>query len=112
MSTLQLARGDARHALLAAVGLSANAAEQTSFSALVAQRAHVQIDPLDPFGNNADLVAMARGGEFLRGCARPDERTFEHYAKERCFLPREAFPFYRALASHRPDFRARTVPAS
>ena len=59
----------------------------------------VQLDPLDAIGTNADLVAMAR----VRGVRRGDVyasllpgHAFEHFAKERCLLPPDAFPHYRA----------------
>lgn len=58
----------------------------------------IQLDPLDPMGTNADLVAMAR----VRGIGRGDiyrhlypGHAFEHFAKERCLLPASAFPSYR-----------------
>ncbi len=58
----------------------------------------VQLDPLDAIGTNADLVAMAR----VRGVRRGDVyasllpgHAFEHFAKERCLLPPDAFPHYR-----------------
>jgi hypothetical protein len=60
---------------------------------------HVQLDPLDVIGTNADLVALAR----VDGIGRGDVyrhlypgHAFEHWAKERCLLPPSAFPRYRA----------------
>jgi uncharacterized protein YcaQ len=62
----------------------------------------VQLDPLEPIGSQADLVALAR----LDGLARGDVyrgllpgHAFEHYAKERCLLPADAFPQYRRRAT-------------
>ncbi len=59
---------------------------------------HIQLDPLDVLGTNADLVAMAR----IDGLSRGDVyrmlmpgHAFEHFAKERCLLPKAAFPWYR-----------------
>jgi hypothetical protein len=59
----------------------------------------IQLDPLDPLGTNADLVALAR----VDGIAKGDVyrhllpgHAFEHFAKERCLLPARAFPWYRA----------------
>jgi uncharacterized protein YcaQ len=59
---------------------------------------HIQLDPLDVLGTNADLVAMAR----IEGLKKGDVyrhllsgHAFEHFAKERCLLPRRAFPWYR-----------------
>ena len=58
----------------------------------------IQLDPLDVLGTNADLVVMAR----VDGVARGDvwrhlfpQHAFEHFAKERCILPKGAFPYYR-----------------
>lgn len=78
----------------------------------------VQLDPLDPMGTNADLVALARVNEIERGDvyrASLGGHGFEHYAKERCLLPASAFPFYRDRAAHDPWWRLnakmRQVPA-
>jgi len=66
--------------------------------ALVARLRAIQLDPLDPLGTNADLVALAR----VDGIAKGDVyrhllpgHAFEHFAKERCLLPASAFPWYR-----------------
>lgn len=59
---------------------------------------HIQLDPLDPLGTNADLVAMARIPDLDRGDvyrALGDGHAFEHFAKMRCLLPARAFPWYR-----------------
>lgn len=68
----------------------------------------IQLDPLDPWGTNADLVALAR----LDGLRKGDlfrhvypGHAFEHFAKERCLLPAEAFPFYRSQAAQTPWWR-------
>ena len=60
----------------------------------------IQLDPLDVIGTNADLVVMAR----VDGVGRGDvwrhlfpEHAFEHFAKERCILPADAFPWYRRV---------------
>lgn len=67
--------------------------------ALLARLRCIQLDPLDPLGTNADLVALAR----VDGIAKSDVyrhllpgHAFEHFAKERCLLPASAFPWYRA----------------
>jgi uncharacterized protein YcaQ len=67
--------------------------------ALLARLRCIQLDPLDPLGTNADLVALAR----VDGIAKGDVYrhllpgfAFEHFAKERCLLPADAFPWYRA----------------
>ena len=55
-------------------------------------------------GTNADLVALAR----VDGIAVGDVfrhllpgHAFEHYAKERCLLPPDAFPYYRDRGTDR-----------
>jgi uncharacterized protein len=70
--------------------------------ALLGRLRCIQLDPLDPLGTNADLVALAR----VDGIARGDVyrhllpgHAFEHFAKERCLLPASAFPYYRAEAA-------------
>ena len=76
--------------------------------ALLRSRRCIQLDPLDRIGTNADLVAMAR----LDGVRRGDVyrhllpgHGFEHFAKERCLLPPEAFPQYRDRAVQTPWWR-------
>lgn len=57
----------------------------------------IQLDPLDMIGTNADLVVMARVDDVARGDVWRHlfpRRAFEHFAKERCILPAEAFPYY------------------
>ncbi|MEM7153619.1 MAG: winged helix DNA-binding domain-containing protein [Myxococcota bacterium] len=68
----------------------------------------IQLDPLDPMGTNADLVALARvddieRGDVYRACL--SGHGFEHFAKERCLLPASAFPFYREEAAANPWWR-------
>lgn len=71
--------------------------------ALLDRLRHIQLDPLDPIGTNADLVALARVDGLARGdVARhlgPDatgaSASFEHFAKVRCILPASSFPAYR-----------------
>ncbi|WP_242343848.1 DNA glycosylase AlkZ-like family protein [Anaeromyxobacter terrae] len=87
--------------------------------ALLARLRCIQLDPLDPLGTNADLVALAR----MDGIAKGDVyrhllpgHAFEHFAKERCLLPASAFPWYRAeLAIEAPWWshaeRLRRLPA-
>ncbi len=68
----------------------------------------IQLDPLDPMGTNADLVALARVDEIERGDvyrASLMGHGFEHFAKERCILPASAFPFYRDQAAQTPWWR-------
>ena len=87
--------------------------------ALLPRLRHIQLDPLDPLGTNADLVALAR----VDGIGKGDVyrhllpgHAFEHFAKERCLLPAYAFPWYRAeLAVEAPWWshaeRLRRLPA-
>ena len=68
----------------------------------------IQLDPLDPMGTNADLVALARVDDIERGDvyrASLRGHGFEHFAKERCLLPASAFPFYRDQAAQTPWWR-------
>jgi uncharacterized protein YcaQ len=68
----------------------------------------VQLDPLDPWGTNADLVAFARVDGLRRGDVFRHVypgHAFEHFAKERCLLPAEAFPWYRDRAAETPWWR-------
>lgn len=58
----------------------------------------IQLDPLDVIGTNADLVVMARVDGVERGAVWRHlfpRRAFEHFAKERCILPADVFPYYR-----------------
>jgi uncharacterized protein YcaQ len=58
----------------------------------------IQLDPLDAIGTNADLVVMARVDDVKRGDVWRHlfpGHAFEHFAKERCILPADAFPYYR-----------------
>ena len=58
----------------------------------------IQLDPLDMIGTNADLVVMARADEVSRGDVWRHlfpRYAFEQFAKERCILPADAFPYYR-----------------
>jgi uncharacterized protein YcaQ len=75
---------------------------------LLRQLRCIQLDPLNPLGTNADLVVLAR----VRGVRRGDvydallpAHAFEHFAKERCLLPAEAFAWYRLRAAEAPWWR-------
>jgi uncharacterized protein len=99
-----LSDDDARRWLLHASGLST---PHASLEGLLAERRCVQLDPLDPIGANADLVAMARtdATEGALFDAVWPGGGFEHYAKERCLLPASAFPYYRDRAKADPHWR-------
>jgi uncharacterized protein YcaQ len=74
---------------------------------LLRERRCIQLDPLDRIGTNADLVALARIAGIRRGDVHQHlrGRAFEHFAKERCLLPAEAFPYYRHQAAETPWWR-------
>lgn len=68
----------------------------------------VQIDPLDPMGTNADLVALARVDGIVRGDVYRHllpGHAFEHFAKERCLIVTRAFPYWRDQAIETPWWR-------
>ena len=97
--TMILDRAAARAYLLGHLGLTAPLGRGArGVRATLARLGCIQLDPLDPMGTNADLVALAR----VDGLAVGDVyrhllggHAFEHYAQERCLLPAEAFPYYR-----------------
>ncbi|MEM6955655.1 MAG: crosslink repair DNA glycosylase YcaQ family protein [Myxococcota bacterium] len=76
-------------------------------AALLDRLRMIQLDPLDPMGTNADLVAMARLRNYPRGQVLKDGYAvgFEHFAKERCLLHFSAFDHYARVAPNRPNFR-------
>lgn len=70
----------------------------------------IQLDPLDPMGQNADLVVMARVDGLRRGDVYRHllpGHAFEHFAKERCLLPASSFPQYRRQAAETAWWRLR-----
>lgn len=114
-----LTRAEARRWMLGHLGLRRvqPATGAAGVRALLGQLRCIQLDPLDPIGTNADLVALAR----VDGIARGDVyrhllpgHAFEHYAKERCLLPAMAFPYYRdhLVKNHwwTQEVRAKRVP--
>jgi uncharacterized protein YcaQ len=90
---------DARRRLVAHHGLARDIGKgPRGVRAVLRKLRCIQLDPLDVIGTNADLVVMAR----VDGARRGDVwrhlfpgHAFEHFAKERCILPAEAFPWYR-----------------
>lgn len=86
--------------------------------ALLDELGCIQLDPLDPLGTNADLVAMARLPDVALGEVYRDiyANAFEHFAKVRCLLPASAFPYYRAKSVEaewwRTKTRRRKVPSA
>ena len=104
---ITLTDDEARRWLLHATGLDG---PRRPLDGLLARRRCIQLDPLDPVGCNADLVAMARtparvGELFDHLWPGGRGQAFEHYAKERCLLTPAAFPAYRALVAARPAWR-------
>lgn len=76
--------------------------------ALLKKLQYIQLDPLDPFGTNADLVSLARVDAIRRGDVYKfllPGYAFEHFAKERCMLPADAFPMYRDQSAETPWWR-------
>src|SRR5688572_22897487 len=98
-STRTLKRDEARDFLLSHLGLRrAVGRGARGVRSMLELLGCVQLDPLDPMGTNADLVALARVdgikvGDVYRHLL--PGHAFEHYAKERCILPASAFPYYR-----------------
>jgi len=108
-----LAPDEARARLVSHLGLAAPAfpTGAAGVRAMLRRLRHVQLDPLDAIGTNADLVALAR----VDGIARGDVyrhlypgHAFEHWAKERCLLPASAFPHYRQQPRETPWWRTAT----
>lgn len=65
---------------------------------MLSQMRCIQLDPLSPMGTSPDMVALARCDLFRCGdlfALLFPGGCFEHFAKERCLLPPDAFPFYR-----------------
>lgn len=117
---VEISPEEARPYLVGQLGLGAAdlPAGADGVRALLRRLRCIQLDPLDVIGTNADLVALAR----VDGIARGDVykhlfpgHAFEHFAKERCLLPVDAFPYYRERAAETPwwglDERLRRLPA-
>ncbi len=108
----ELAPDEARRFLVSHLGLARHRPKRgpTAIREMLSSLGCVQLDPLDPIGTNADLVTLAR----VRGAARGDVYTsllpghaFEHFAKERCLLPPDAFPYYRSRMVETPWWRSK-----
>lgn len=100
MTAVTLSRERARRLLVAHHGLDRNLGRGARGVRAVLERLRcIQLDPLDAIGANADLVVMARVEDARRGDVWRHlfpRHAFEHFAKERCILPADAFPWYRA----------------
>ena len=94
-----LSLAEARRRLVAHLGLARSAGRGARGVRAVLERLRcIQLDPLDVIGTNADLVVMARVDDVMRGDVWRHlfpRHAFEHFAKERCILPADAFPYYR-----------------
>jgi uncharacterized protein YcaQ len=115
-----LSRDDARRFLVGHLGLRAAVGEGVDATRAVLRRlGYIQLDPLDPIGTNADLVAMARVDGLSRGDvyrALLPGYAFEHFAKERCLIRADWFPRWRDAAAlpswWRSSDRARRLPGT
>lgn len=96
---ITLSRKEARRLLVLHHGLARPLGRGARGTRAVLERLRcIQLDPLDVIGTNADLVVMARVDDAGRGDVWQHlfpRRAFEHFAKERCILPAEAFAWYR-----------------
>lgn len=96
---ITLSAAEARRKLVAHLGLAGVVGRGARGTRAVLERLRcIQLDPLDAIGTNADLVVMARVDGVQRGDVWRHlfpQHAFEHFAKERCILPAEAFPYYR-----------------
>jgi len=99
MTAVALSRETARRLLVAHHGLDRNLGRGARGVRAVLERLRcIQLDPLDVIGTNADLVIMARVDDARRGDVWRHlfpHHAFEHFAKERCILPADSFPWYR-----------------
>ena len=117
---VNLSKREARHFMLSHHRLNrfSYPADRAGLARLLADARCIQIDPLSPMGTSPDLAAAARCENYKVGdlfrLLLPGE-AFEHFAKERCLLPPEAFPYYRDRAAETPWWRlherAKRVPA-
>lgn len=107
---IRLTREEARQYLLGQLRLNepAKPSGAEGVRTLLRELRCIQLDPLDPLGTNADLVVLARVDKVRRGdlfqYVYPGY-AFEHFAKERCLLPAEAFPWYEGAAAETPWWR-------
>lgn len=97
--TVTLSKAEARRRLVAHLGLARILGKGAAGTRAVLDRLRcIQLDPLDAIGTNADLVVMARTEGVRRGDVWRHlfpKHAFEHFAKERCILPAEAFGWYQ-----------------
>ncbi len=106
---VEISPAQAREYLVGQVGLrQLGAPDAADLPSLLRRLRCIQLDPLDRIGTNAELVTMARLSGLRRGQVYADllpGHAFEHFAKERCLLPAEAFPYYREQAAETPWWR-------
>lgn len=106
MSADVLSLTEARTYLVGQAGLRTYTRQ--SVPKLLNQRRCIQLDPLQPIGTNADLVALARLNGIQRGDVYSDllpGHAFEHFSKERCLIPADRFPLWRDEAAGNPRIR-------
>lgn len=115
-----LSRDEARRYLLGHLGLGGGMRRgRAGIRETLTSLGCIQLDPLAPIGTNADLVVLARVERVRVGAVYETllpGHAFEHFAKERCLVPADAFPQYRDQAVQTPWWRlgerARRVPAA
>ena len=97
--SVSLSRAEARKYLVSHLGLNRIVGRGARGTRAVLDRLRcIQLDPLDAIGTNADLVVLARTDNVQRGDVWRHlfpHHAFEHFAKERCILPKSAFPAYQ-----------------
>ena len=106
MAPLSLSPDDAARALVAHHKLASVWCDEPG--ALLEALGGIQLDPIDRIGASPDLVLHARMDGMQRGdWARllGTGRAFEHYAKERCVLPAERYPWFVSHLQRFPSWR-------
>ncbi len=107
---IRISPEQARTYLLDRLGLNHFAYKATpeGLAALLDHLRCIQLDPLSPMGTSPDMVALARVEKYrcgdLYNLLFPG-RAFEHFAKERCLMRPEAFPYYRIRSGEVPWWR-------
>lgn len=109
---LHISKEQARNFMLAHHDLLQFRHEATrdGLQALLKKLRCLQLDPLSPMGTSPDMVALARVKGYKMGdwfSQLLPGLAFEHYAKERCLLPADAFPYYCEHAVHTEWLRLR-----
>lgn len=99
---MNISKQQARNVLLATAGLSRwSKASPTATMDVLRNLRAVQLDPLDPFLTNAELVMAARLSGYRKGMLLHPSNNgqySEQWFKERCLIPSESFAPYRQLS--------------